>query len=272
MSDPASASGTTESTVSLRPSLPPGWLSRHAWVTYLLPFIVYMILGSWEPSPPGTPADSSIALIHHKLGIDYQHYPLVYTCKLCIVALCMLAVLPGYRTFHFRVSWLAPVVGIVGVIAWVGICDWDLEKKLLAPLGLDAFLDFGVRSGFNPLEQLADQGWWAYGFLGIRMVGLALIVPVIEEFFLRGFVMRFLVSEKWWAVPFGTVNRAALVAGTAVPMLMHPAELLAAFVWFSGVSWLMLKTKNIWDCVVAHAVTNLLLGVYVVATGSWELM
>jgi membrane protease YdiL (CAAX protease family) len=38
------------------------------------------------------------------------------------------------------------------------------------------------------------------------------------------------------------------------------------------VTWLMVKTRNIWDCVVAHAVTNLLLGVYVVATGQWQLM
>jgi membrane protease YdiL (CAAX protease family) len=53
---------------------------------------------------------------------------------------------------------------------------------------------------------------------------------------------------------------------------MHPGELLAAAVWFSMVTWLMVKTRNIWDCVVAHAVTNLLLGVYVVATGQWQLM
>jgi hypothetical protein len=34
----------------------------------------------------------------------------------------------------------------------------------------------------------------------------------------------------------------------------------------------MVKTRNIWDCVVAHAVTNLLLGVYVVHWGRWHLM
>ena len=53
---------------------------------------------------------------------------------------------------------------------------------------------------------------------------------------------------------------------------MHPGELLAAFVWFSMVTWLMVRTRNIWDCVVAHAVTNLLLGIYVVTTGNWQLM
>src|SRR5690606_15911969 len=101
---------------------------------------------------------------------------------------------------------------------------------------------------------------------------LSLVVPVIEEFFLRGFLMRFVVHENWWQVPFGTATRAALVVGTAVPMLMHPGELLAALVWFSLVSWLMIRTQHIWDCVVAHGVTKFLLGVYVVPFDQWQLM
>ena len=96
-------------------------------------------------------------------------------------------------------------------------------------------------------------------------------MPIIEEFFLRGFLMRFVVRDDWWEVPFGQVTPLAAVVGTAVPMLMHPAELLAAVVWFSLVTWLMVRTKNIWDCVAAHAVTNLLLGIYVVTQHQWQL-
>ena len=55
-------------------------------------------------------------------------------------------------------------------------------------------------------------------------------------------------------------------------MLMHPGELFAAAVWFSMVTWLMLRTRNIWDCVAAHAVTNGLLGAYVITTGEWQFM
>jgi CAAX prenyl protease-like protein len=130
----------------------------------------------------------------------------------------------------------------------------------------------GTRSAFNPLEQLAATPAWAYLFLAIRFMGLALVVPVIEEFFLRGFLMRYVMHANWWQIPFGQVNRTAVSLGTAVPMLMHPGELLAALVWFSMVTWLMVRTRNIWDCVVAHAITNLLLGIYVVTTGNWQLM
>jgi CAAX prenyl protease-like protein len=106
----------------------------------------------------------------------------------------------------------------------------------------------------------------------VRFIGLVVIVPVIEEFFLRGFLMRFVQAERWWEVPFGTVNRLAVIAGTAVPMLMHPQELIAALVWFSAVTWLMTRTRSIWDCVLAHAVTNLLLGLWVISSGEWWLM
>ncbi len=109
-----------------------------------------------------------------------------------------------------------------------------------------------------------------YAFLAVRFIGLAVVVPIIEEMFLRGFLMRFMTSENWWTLPLGAVSRNAIYAGTLYGMLTHPAELLAAAAWFSLVTWLMLRTKNVWDCVIAHAMTNLLLGVWVVTTGEWH--
>jgi CAAX prenyl protease-like protein len=133
-------------------------------------------------------------------------------------------------------------------------------------------LEIGTRSAFNPLVELANTPAWAYGFLAIRFAGLVLVGPIIEEMFLRGFLMRFFVATDWWQVPFGTVNRAAIIAATVVPMLMHPGEILAAAVWFSAVTWLLISTRNIWPCIIAHGVTNMLMGAYVVISGQWWLM
>jgi CAAX prenyl protease-like protein len=106
--------------------------------------------------------------------------------------------------------------------------------------------------------------------LAIRFIGLVLIVPIIEEFFLRGFLMRYVMGGNWWQIPFGQVNGAAIAIGTAFPVLYHP-EKLAALVWFSLITWLMIRTRNIWDCVAAHAITNFALGIYVVTQGEWRL-
>lgn len=271
--------------------------------------IVFMLLGSLEPTPPENfnPKDAeNLAELRAQLEraealeatsegllpkFSYQDYPWIYSAKIAVVMLTMIAVWPGYRTFPWRVHISAVVVGVVGVVLWIVLCHLRLEPKILGPLdrllgglipgrdpaaepsiGLLGMLGTGERSAYNPLLYLADQPALAWTFLAIRFFGLAMVVPVIEEFFLRGFLMRFVVHEQWWQVPFGTATRAALVVGTGVPMLMHPGELLAAFVWFSLVSWLMVRTKNIWDCVVAHGVTNFLLGVYVVMFDQWQLM
>lgn len=258
------------------PAAKPGssLLARHPWLTYLLPFIVYGIVGAFEPQPPKVVGDTpqTTVEVENWFGLRYEHYAIVYTAKISITIASMLFVLPGYRQFPFRVSPLAISVGVVGVVLWIALCQWRFEHKLLAPLGLGWLVDPGERPAFNPLEVLAATPLWAYIFLGIRFVGLTLVVPVMEEFFLRGFLMRFVQQDRWWEIPFGTVTRTAVILGTAVPMLTHPrSELLAVVVWFSLVTWLMTRTRNIWDCVAAHAVTNFLLGVYVVTQHQWQL-
>ena len=74
----------------------------------------------------------------------------------------------------------------------------------------------GARPGFNPLEQLKDDPTWAYGFLAIRLAGLALIVPIIEEFFTRGFLVRFVMDVDWFRIPFGKINRLGLITSIAL--------------------------------------------------------
>lgn len=264
--------------------LPAGWLRRWPVATFLLPMVVFMLLTQLEPTPASKPTVREEASTAGENGLDslpvepkkslipYHFYPVIYTVKVVLVFAAMFAVWPGYQTFPLKVSPLAFVVGVVGVVLWIALCKLDLEVMLLKPIGLGWLVESGTRSAYNPLEELAENPLWAYGFLVIRFIGLALLVPIFEEFFLRGLAMRFVVDDQFEKVPFGYVTPAAIVAGTAIPMLMHPGELLAAFVWFSLVTWLMIRTKNIWDCVVAHAVTNFLLGIYVVKTGEWWFM
>lgn len=254
----ATVDGASDSTLAAQP----GWLARNPWVPFVVPFAVFMACGTLEPGP-----DKPFELAG--FTIDYASYPLVYTAKIALTTLAIAAVWPGIRQFPFRVSLLAPIVGVVGVIVWIAVTKFGLESLLLGPLGFDSIVDLGRRAAFNPLERWPDEPLLAYGFLAIRFFGLVVVVPLIEEFFLRGFVMRFVIQADWWKVPFGTLTTTAIIAGTLVPVLMHPAELFAAALWFTMITWLMFKTRNIWDCVVAHAVTNGLLGAWVLASGDW---
>jgi uncharacterized protein len=246
------------------------FLAQQRWAIFLLPFFVFMLAGSLEPTPD-QPGGKAIGL-----SIPYSYYPWLYATKIALTIASVVFVLPGYREFPLRLSPLAVAVGVVGGPLWIGLCLLNWEHTYLLPLlervGLGSLIGAGDRSAFNPFEQLAGQPAAVWSFLAVRFLGLAVVVPVIEEFFLRGFVMRFFIDREWWNVPFGKADRLAIILGTAAPMLMHPGELLGTIVWFSMVTWLMLRTRNIWDCVAAHALTNLILGIYVVASGTWRLM
>ena len=255
-------------------------LRTNPWIVCLLPFLVFMLGGTFEPAPPVTspPATTPAAAmpiaqtgaepaIHDAkpatgFAITYADYPWVYTAKIVLTLAAVIFVLPGYRQLapvlgRLRVSLLAIAVGAIGIVVWVALA-WA-QRWTLVKLGWN--IGLGTRSAFNPLEQMPGRPAAAYGFLAIRFFGLAIVVPVIEELFLRGFAMRFVVRADWWNVPLAPLPALALAVGTAVPVFLHPGEALAAAVWFSGITWLMLRTRNIWDCVVAHGVTNLLLGV-----------
>lgn len=237
-----------------------GILSRYPALVFVLPLVVYLVVGSLEPPPPGEKQP------RFSLGLRYEHYPAVYLLKVVLSLVAIRFVWRGYRAFRpVRVSWLALAVGCGGAVAWIALAH--LERIS----GLGGWLGLGTRSAFDPFAEMATPAM-ACAFLAIRWIGLVLIVPLIEEMFLRGFLIRYITTEQWDTLPLNQVSRAALVAGTAVPMLMHPQELLASFVWFSAVSWLMLKKNNIWDCVAAHSITNLLLGCYVLFSGEWWLM
>lgn len=259
--------------------LPPrGLLRQHHWLTVLMPFLVYMLVmfmfeSGIRPADATPPPDKPFEEMtreekEHKEewehGIPREHYPRIYTAKIAATAIAMLLVVPGYLYFRGAPSWRGLLVGLVGGAVWIGLCKLHLEPKILGPLGLDKFLDLGRRPGFNPFVELKDNPSWAYQFLAIRLIGLVVIVPIIEEFFLRGWLMRYVMHVDWPEIPFAVVDRTALIAGTAVPMLMHTGELFAAAAWFSLVTWLMLRTKSIWECILAHAVTNLMIGLWVI--------
>jgi len=233
-----------------------GWLKRYPWLVFVVPFVLYMVVGQFEPTPQ---AGSPLA------------YPLVYTLRIVLVVVAIAAVARGYAVFPLRLSWLAIAIGLLGGAIWIGICRLELENRLLAPIGLGGLLGLGSRAALNPFELLGDQPPIMVAFLAVRFAGLVLVVPLIEEMFLRGFVMRFVESVDWHRLPLGEIGAAGIATGTIYGMLTHPAELFAAAVWFSLITGLMLKTRNIWDCVAAHAVTNLTLGVYILYSGRWEL-
>ncbi|HSH39039.1 MAG TPA: CAAX prenyl protease-related protein [Chthoniobacterales bacterium] len=133
-----------------------------------------------------------------------------------------------------------------------------------------AFFGAGSRTeGFNPEGFTAQpRGYWSTVIL--RFVRLVIVVPLVEEIFWRGFLLRYFVDEKFDAVPFGKFTWLSFGAVTVGFMLVHlTADWPAALATGALYNWIAYRTRSLGACVLAHAITNLLLGVWIMNTRQW---
>jgi CAAX prenyl protease-like protein len=154
-------------------------------------------------------------------------------------------------------------------VLWITVCNLSLEANLLRSVGLPEDW-LGQRSGVDPFLLYPETGRRSL-FLVFRFALLVITIPIAEELFLRGFFMRFADSVHWEELPLNQIGATGLLAGTAYGVLSHPSEFVAAALWFSLVTLMMVRTGKFWNCVAAHAITNLVLGIYIMRSGSWQL-
>ena len=133
-----------------------------------------------------------------------------------------------------------------------------------------SFLGFGARSeGFNP-DLFADNpaAYWATVLL--RFLRLVIVVPLVEEIFWRGFLLRYFINEKFDAVPFGAFSWLSFAVVTLGFTLAHStADWPAAALTGALYNLVAYRTRSLSSCVLAHALTNLLLGGWIMTTKQW---
>ncbi len=108
-----------------------------------------------------------------------------------------------------------------------------------------------------------------WGMVAVRMAGAALIVPVMEELFWRSFILRWLENASFLTVPPGTVGVRALAISSVLFATEHSLW-LAGFLAGLAYGWIYRKSGSLWSPILAHAATNLALGIYVLSTGAWD--
>lgn len=158
---------------------------------------------------------------------------------------------PWLRTSMEAIFW-----GVVVFLFWV-------SPQLL--FGVPARTD-----GFNPWV-LGESGWVVWLTLGFRLFRLIVVVPFLEEIFWRGFLMRYFIDDgNWQKIAFGTARLGSFSAVVILFAFVHDFTdffgALVAGVVFNAVA---IRTKSLGACVLAHAVTNGLLGIYILATRQW---
>lgn len=147
----------------------------------------------------------------------------------------------------------ACVVGLLVFAFWIKM-DWIFGVS-------------GVPQGFNP-ELLPDRAIQVVMTL-FRISGAVLVVPIMEELFWRSFLLRYIIDKDFETVQFGTFTWTSFLLTVFLFGLEHNyvfAGIMAGLFY----NLLLYKTRSLAQCVLAHAVTNLALAIYVVSSGKWQ--
>jgi CAAX prenyl protease-like protein len=143
----------------------------------------------------------------------------------------------------------------------VGVAVWWIWVRLDEPW-------MRISEPSNPFNPVDATGQVLWGLIALRWLGAVLVVPLMEELFWRSFLMRWIESHDFINVDARRVGVKAVVLSTFVFTLAHTEWLAAAI---AGLAYALLYrwSGKLWTAVLAHAVTNAVLGTWVVMWGHW---
>ena len=163
-----------------------------------------------------------------------------------------------WREYQFRV---ARQIAFVLAVALVVFGLWISPQDLLG---------FGPRlDGFNP-EIFSGQPAAYWTMIVFRFLRLVVVVPLVEEIFWRGFLLRYFINEKFYAVPIGAFSWLSFaVVAIGFGFAHSRADWIAALITGALYNCVAYRTKSLASCVLTHAITNLFLGLWIMKTRQW---
>lgn len=230
------------------------WLDRqvatYPQLPYIAPFFTFLLLMSLSSFFEGP-----------------QHLPWLYAVRtfgagaMCIV---FWRYFPPLGKAH--VGW-AILFGVATMIMWVGVHQWFAAQSWYAStqiLGRDA----KPKDFYNCFEHLGN-GWALWLFLIVRIGGASIVVPIIEEIFWRGFVLRLLIDYwEWDKIPLGMYTFRSFIICSLLSAAEHPMWEVGILCWMVY-NLLFYWKKSLLFLIVTHGVTNFVLYVWVVWYGKW---
>lgn len=96
----------------------------------------------------------------------------------------------------------------------------------------------------------------------VKLIGSAFVIAPIEEFFFRGWLMRWLTQHDWQSLALRNVSRQAFWTTVVVFAFEHDRFIGGAL---AGIAYgaLAVKTNSLRASIIAHVITNFILGLHV---------
>jgi uncharacterized protein len=177
----------------------------------------------------------------------------MYPVKTVLVASSLIYFWNAYKQeIRFSFSWLPVISGILVFFIWV------VFEGMYPQIG---------HSEFNPYDYASGYG--VYFIITFRLIGATLVVPLMEELFWRSFALRFAIKSDFKSVPLGQFSWFSFIFISILFGLEHERWLVGIFAGmvYSGTLY---RSKNLFDPILSHTITNFLLGMYVLLTHQWS--
>jgi exosortase E/protease (VPEID-CTERM system) len=179
-------------------------------------------------------------------------FPWLYPLRIiaCVGVMMLL-----WKYFDLQADWprLFPVLGgIVVFLLWIAVVSPDTEADKKFSLTL-----------------FAVPVLWSSAWIALRFCGSVLVVPIAEELAFRGYVPVLLANIGGNKHGLTTLHWVPFVLSSLLFGVLHSAWIAGTI---SGAVYYLIKQRSgrLWDSIVAHMTTNLLLSVYVFLYGHWS--
>lgn len=218
-------------------------MTRHPAIPYVAPFAVFLAFLALDRLLPFSPA-------------------IVFSLRFVIVLAVLIFV--SRHVIPIRVSqfWLSVILGVVVFAIWIGPDvlwphyrrHWLFTNSIMG----------APKTSIDPLMKLSPL------FILVRVLSSVVNVPILEELFWRGWLMRWLIDRDFLKVPLGAYTPYAFWVVALLFASEHGSYWDVGLVTGVIYNWWLVKTRNLANCILAHAVTNACLSIYVVARDQWQ--
>src|SRR5437588_1438958 len=183
----------------------------------------------------------------------------LYLIKMLIGVWCIWEIRSLVPEMRWAFSWEAIVVGVVTCILWVGLDPYYPKVEFL----------FKAGSPWNPFKQFGEGSAAGFFFFAVRALGSAIVIPPIEEACYRSCLYRYFIRRDFTSLPFSRFHWLSFIV-TALLFGFSHYQWLAGFLCGLAYQALAIRKNRLGDAMTAHAITNLLLGLWVLWKGAWQ--
>lgn len=193
-------------------------------------------------------------------------WPLTGSADQLVRILILIAVIWAVSrpVLHFKVrNWFGTLgIGVLIFVLWI-------VPDLLYPGYRQLWLfDNSVVGTIHSSLSAAEKNDMAV--LVLRTFRASVLVPILEELFWRGWLMRWLMGPDFRAVPLGAYSATSFWVVAVLFASEHGPYWDVGLVAGILFNYWMVRTKSLGDLILSHAVANLCLSVYVIAAEKWE--